>query len=185
MAKWRGSTAESRQALRELRAELRDPAPVMDAAAVFLSVRPRSVTETRKRLHHLGYPDELVETVIDRLIEMEYLDDAAFARAWVESRDRARPRGETALRRELALKGVPRAIVDDVLTARAGSSTDGDPNRTAAVTLLARRGAALRREPDPARRRQKAYALLARNGFDPETCREAALSFVAEMSGAA
>jgi hypothetical protein len=26
---------------------------------------------------------------------------------------------------------------------------------------------------DPRLRRQRAYALLARNGFDPETCREA------------
>ena len=48
-----------------VRAELRDPAPVMDAAAAFLSVRSRSVTETRRRLHHLGYPDPLVENVID------------------------------------------------------------------------------------------------------------------------
>src|SRR6187399_33690 len=132
MARRRRVTAESRQALRELRAELRDPAPVMDAAAVFLSVRPRSVTETRKRLHHLGYPEALVETVVDRLIEMNYLNDAEFARLWVESRDRARPRGETALRRELALKGVPREVVDEVLAARSESAEAGDPNRTAA-----------------------------------------------------
>ena len=39
-----------------------------------------------------------------------YLDDAAFARTWVESRDRARPRGESALRRELTLKGMARPV---------------------------------------------------------------------------
>ena len=133
MGRRRRSTAESRQALREMRAELRDPAPVMDAAAAFLSVRPRSVTETRQRLHHLGYPHALVDTVIDRLIEMDYLDDAAFARDWVESRDRARPRGETALRRELALKGVPREVVDEVACRSGRIRTDGDPNTTAAV----------------------------------------------------
>ena len=33
--------------------------------------------------------------------------------------------------------------------------------------------AALDREPVPQKRRQKAYALLARNGFDPDTCRTA------------
>jgi regulatory protein len=152
----------------------------MDAAAAFLSVRPRSVSETRRRLHHLGYPHALVDGVLDRLIEMDYLDDAAFARAWVESRDRARPRGETALRRELALKGVARPVVDEILAERVESTTGEDPNRTAADALLARRRSTLSREADPARRRQKAYALLARNGFDPETCREAASSFVAE-----
>ncbi|MEX2547134.1 MAG: regulatory protein RecX [Chloroflexota bacterium] len=152
----------------------------MDAAAAFLGVRPRSVDETRKRLVHLGYPATLVATVIERLSEMEYLDDAAFARAWVESRDRAHPRGEMALRCELALKGVPREVIDEVLSERAGATTGVDPNHEAASALLARRRAALEREVDPARRRQKAYALLARNGFDPETCREAAASFVSE-----
>jgi regulatory protein len=151
----------------------------MDAAAAFLSVRPRSVAETSNRLLHLGYPPPLVDKVVDRLVEMDYLDDAAFAQAWVESRDRARPRGEIALRRELAIKGVPKSVVDEVLSAR--SSPDGEePNRAAASALLARSRAALNRGGDPARRRQKAYALLARYGFDPELCREAASSFVAE-----
>ena len=154
----------------------------MEAAAAFLSVRPRSVTETRRRLRHNGYPEALVEEVLSRLIEMEYLDDAAFAKAWVESRDRSKPRGEIALRRELALKGVARDVVDEVLAERTETASLGDPNRTAAGALLDRRRSSLERELDPARRRQKAYALLARNGFDPETCREVASSFVAEMS---
>jgi regulatory protein len=151
----------------------------MDAAAVFLGVRPRSVAETRRRLGDLGYPQGLVDTVIDRLLEMAYLDDQAFARAWVESRDRARPRGEMALRRELAQKGVPKPVIDEVLSERVASATS-DPNQTAAEALLARRRSSLDREPDLARRRQNAYALLARNGFDPETCRAAASSYVAE-----
>jgi SOS response regulatory protein OraA/RecX len=43
-------------------------------------------------------------------------------------------------------------------------------DRTAAERLLARKASALAREPDPRKRRQKAYALLARNGFDPGIC---------------
>ena len=111
-------TVESQAALRELRGQMTDAGPVMEAAAAFLAVRPRSVGETQRRLIHLGYPAALVGQVIDRLIEMDYLDDAVFARAWVESRDRAKPRGETALRRELLLKGVPRAVVDEVIVER-------------------------------------------------------------------
>jgi len=152
----------------------------MDAAARFLAARPRSVDETRRRLVHLGYPSELVERVLERLVEMDYLDDAAFARAWVESRDRAHPRGESALRRELALKGVARDMVDEVLAERVEGGGGTDPNRTAAEALLEGRRSAFAREPDLMRRRQKAYSLLARNGFDPETCREAATSFATE-----
>ena len=152
----------------------------MDAAAAFLAARPRSVTETQRRLRHLGYPHALVDSVVKRLVEMNYLDDAAFARAWVESRDRARPRGEAALRRELVLKGIDRQLIDEVLLERHEGPEGNDPNSAAAVALLERRRASLARETDPARRRHKAYALLARNGFDPETAREAATSFKIE-----
>lgn len=146
----------------------------MEAAAAFLAVRQRSVEETRRRLRHLGYRHGLVDQVIERLLGMRYLDDDAFSRAWVESRDRARPRGENALRRELALKGVAREQVDVVLVDRAAKASEDGADRVAGMGLLERRRAAIERERDPRKRRQKAYALLARNGFDPETCREVA-----------
>ena len=164
------------------RAAVEDPAVVMEAAAAFLAVRPRSTAETRRRLEHLGYPAPLVRTVVERLTEMGYLDDDAFARAWLESRDRARPRGESALRRELSLKGIDRAVVDQVLADRrdarpASTETRDSPDAEAARRLLERRASAILREPDARRRRQKAYALLARNGFDPETCRDVAAAW--------
>ena len=56
--------------------------------------------------------------VVDRLVELGYLDDAAFARAWVESRDRARPRGAVALRRELSARACPTTPSAEVLAAR-------------------------------------------------------------------
>ena len=118
-----------------------------------------------------------------RLTELGYLDDEAFARAWVESRDRARPRGEHALRRELQLKGVDRALVDEVLRPSAvddgGARSprepgDGEephgPDEAAAERLLRKKLPAILREPDPRRRRQRAYALLARSGFSPDVC---------------
>lgn len=158
----------------------------MAAAAAFLSVRQRSVEETRRRLKQLGYPPPLCDRVVDRLVELAYLDDDAFARAWVESRDRARPRGAVALRRELKRKGVPDETIRRVLQERADATTvastppgGGEPSGSveasademAARRLLERRWSALSREPDPRRRRQRAYALLARNGFDPDICR--------------
>lgn len=162
-----------------------DPAEVLDTAARFLEARPRSVDEVRRRLGRLGYRAELVEATVARLLELGYLDDDAFARSWVESRDRARPRGEHALRRELELKGLDRALVDTVLEDRRGpalptgltplpsgdgSETPANPDEAAAERLLRRRLSALLREPDPRHRRQRAYATLARNGFAPDVC---------------
>lgn len=193
MTRRRETAAEGRAR----RGAVEDPATVLDAAARFLEVRPRSIDEVRRRLRDAGYREELVQGAIDRLVDLGILDDEAFARSWVESRDRARPRGARALRDELRRKGVPRADVEAALAARETAAQGGDAgdpahaadedrrasSRTsdeeAAQRLLARRGASILREPDPRKRRAKAYALLARNGFDPEVCATVAAAWLA------
>jgi regulatory protein len=182
-----GGPARGRRATfaerRERKAEIGDPAVVLEAAARFLEPRARSVVEVRRRLTGAGYQRTLVEGAITRMLELGMLDDEAFARAWVESRDRARPRGERAIRQELGLKGVDRTTIDLVLAERreaaAGMpSDDGElaisPDQAAAERLIARNARSLARVADPRQRRQRAYALLARNGFDPEVCRAVA-----------
>ena len=164
---------------RERRAAVEDPTVVLEAAARFLEARSRSVAEVRRRLTGAGYRSDLVDGAVERLVDLGMLDDEAFARAWIESRDRARPRGERAIRQELALKGIDRSTVDLVLNERrdamAGLPADeGRPysaDEAAAKRLLARNARSLARVADPRQRRQRAYALLARNGFDPEICR--------------
>ncbi|MGA3058270.1 MAG: regulatory protein RecX [Candidatus Limnocylindrales bacterium] len=175
----------------ERRAAIDDPQVVLAAAARYLEVRSRSVEEMRRHLSGAGYRSELVELAIARLTELGMLDDRAFAQTWIESRDRARPRGEQALRRELAQKGLNRELIAEVLAERAGENEADDggfgspavvepgADVRAAEKLLVRRGAALARIADPRRRRGRAYALLARNGFGPEICREVSARFVA------
>jgi SOS response regulatory protein OraA/RecX len=62
-------------------------------------------------------------------------------------------------------------VVDDVLEAR----ENGEPTADAAAArrVLERHASALARVADPRARRQRAYALLARSGFDSETAVEA------------
>jgi regulatory protein len=161
-ARRRQNAVEARAA----RAEIDDPSLVLAAALRFLEARPRSTAETRRRLLLHGYRTELVDGCLTRLTELGILDDQAFARAWVESRDRARPRGERALRAELARKGIDRELGAAILAERAEASPEADAE--AARRVLERHAAALARVIDPRKRRQRAYALLARNGFDPE-----------------
>jgi len=168
------------------RAEVDDPAVVLEAALRFLEARARSEAEVRRRLTQAGYRSELVDGAITRLAELGVLDDEAFAKAWVESRDRARPRGERALRRELSLKGIDRGVLDEVMEERRDAAGDDGTNvdLEAARRLLARNARSLERVADPRTRRQRAYALLARNGFDPDVCREASRELGAETDEA-
>jgi regulatory protein len=168
---------------RERRAAVEDPEVVLEAAARFLETRSRSVAEVRRRLTSAGYRADLIDGAIARLGDLGMLDDEAFARAWVESRDRARPRGERALQNELRLKGIDRAVVDAVLDERrSGEGVALAPDRDAAQRLIGKHARTLERIADPRRRRERAYALLARNGFDPETCREVAARMTATVS---
>ncbi len=183
---------------RARRAAVDDPALVLEAAARFLEARPRSVEELRRRLRDNGYRPDLVGGAIERMVALGYLDDAAFARAWVESRDRARPRSARVLRDELRRKGVAGADIEAALADREAATTgeaverdeeglvvgeeraaSGASDRAAALRLLERRGGASLREEDPRRRRARSYALLARNGFDPDVCREVASEWLA------
>jgi regulatory protein len=176
---------------RERRAAVEDVAEVLDAAARFLEARPRSIAEVRRRLTTAGYRAPLVDAAILRMGELGYLDDEAFARTWVESRDRARPRGEHALRQELRLKGIDAAVIATVLDERRAAAQETldaeggeavDVDRVAADRLLERHARALARVTDPRARRQRAYAILARNGFDPSTASEAARSVVTDTA---
>ncbi|MCI0583716.1 MAG: recombination regulator RecX [Chloroflexi bacterium] len=187
----RESVAEGRAK----KAEVEDPTVVLEAALRFLEVRQRSVAEVRRRLTRAGYREELVTGVIARLGDLGFLDDEAFAQAWIESRDRAHPRGEHALMLELRQKGLEAPTIAAALRARreaavrwdadAGDGTELGPVRSAdedaARRLLARHGRALERIMDPRSRRQRAYALLARHGFSPEV----AAQFAAEVARSA
>jgi regulatory protein len=160
---------------RERLGAVEDPALVLEAALRFLEPRQRSIGEVRRRLTRVGYREDLVEGAIARLVELGMLDDEAFARSWIESRDRARPRGERALRMELARKGIERQTTDVVIADREANEPEADA--AAARRLLERNARALARVGDPRARRNRAYALLARNGFDPETAAAASREF--------
>lgn len=75
-------------------------------ALQFISHRPRSIEETRRRLSEKGFSDEVVEATLEKLLDKNYLDDLDFARQWIENRNEFRPRSDRLLAYELRLKGV-------------------------------------------------------------------------------
>lgn len=81
----------------------------------FLSYRPRSAAEVRQNLTKRGLAETLVEETLERLQRAGLVDDAAFARAWVENRNEFRPRSKAALRMELRHKGLDDEAIQSVL----------------------------------------------------------------------
>jgi regulatory protein len=87
----------------------------LNAAALYLSYRPRSEPELRERLRRRGFDEEIVEKTVSRLSEQGLVDDAAFARFWTENREYFSPRSQRLTRLELRKKGVAGEIIDRVV----------------------------------------------------------------------
>ena len=85
------------------------------SAVHLISRRPCSVEEVRRNLRKKSFDDLLIDQVLDQLIAVELLDDAAFAAYWVEQREAFKPRSRLALRQELHQKGVQRVVIDTAL----------------------------------------------------------------------
>ena len=91
-----------------------DYARALQVALRYVSFRQRSTTEVRRRVGR-EFSQPVVEQVLASLKRSGYLDDADFARRWRDSRERRRPRGRFALRRELRAKGIADNIIDATL----------------------------------------------------------------------
>lgn len=87
----------------------------LNAAYRFLSFRSRSEKEIRDFLRKKKAPDEITERVIVKLKEQKFLNDETFARMWVESRSRVKPRSQFVLKMELKQKGISEEIIEQVM----------------------------------------------------------------------
>jgi len=81
----------------------------------FLSYRSRSSREIRQNLRKYEVPEPLIEPVIERLEEKNFLNDKEFAQNWVENRNTFRPRGRRALSIELRQKGISDETIQTTL----------------------------------------------------------------------
>ncbi|MDY0814160.1 regulatory protein RecX [Kitasatospora purpeofusca] len=104
-------------------------------------------------------PDEVAEEVLTRLEEVGLIDDAAFARAWVESRHSVRGLSRRALAQELRTKGISGESAEQAL-----AQLDHDDETEAARALVDRRLRATRGLERQTRTR-RLVGLLARRGY--------------------
>ena len=130
----------------------------------FLSYRQRSETEVRRRLEP-RYSAQVIESVVERLKELNLLDDAAFAREWTRSRSIHRPRSAYAIKRELVGKGVDR----DTAQAAVDSLDDED-----AAYRAGQRASASLAVADYTTFRRRLQGYLYRRGFSGAVIRRTA-----------
>ncbi len=140
------------------------PEPGGEEAARVICLRlltsgPRTRAQLATALRKRRIPDEVADSVLGRFAEVGLIDDAAFARAWVESRHHGRGLARKALAVELRQRGV----ADGEVRSAVGLLGPQDELATA-QRLVAKRVAASRGKPIPVRARQL-MGMLARKGY--------------------
>ncbi len=86
----------------------------IDAALRLLAMSQRSEQDLRDRLRRRGLRNAAVNAAVTRMQELGYLNDAAYAKSYVEVRQASTPRSRRALTFELSRHGVDREIADEV-----------------------------------------------------------------------
>lgn len=129
----------------------------------FVSYRPRSVYEVQTHLQKKGFEEDTIDLIVEYLTRLDLLDDAAFARYWVEQRETFRPRSRFALGQELRQKGINREIIEEVL-----EEVDETAAALRAVEKQAHRWEGL---PEDSYK-EKMAGFLQRRGFSYEVIRQ-------------
>ena len=131
-------------------------------AIKFIDYRPRSESEVRKNLHDHVISDEIIERVVDRLKQLNLINDARFAQIWIENRNTFRPRSRRALNAELRQRGIDAQTIDESL-----EDLDEDTLAYQAAQKQRRKYESLERELF----QQKMIQFLGRRGFSYEISR--------------
>jgi regulatory protein len=140
--------------------EMGDPASVARGICLrALTGAPKTRQQLADLLAERGVPDDAAESVLDRFTEVGLIDDAAYARAWVSSRQAGRGLARRALSAELRAKGV-----DPEVAAEAVDAVGDDDERAAAQRLVARKVGGMRRL-DRATATRRLMGMLARKGY--------------------
>lgn len=134
-----------------------------ERALIYVMIRPRSVREVQDYARRKKWTPEDTAAIIQKLQVRGYLDDANFARAWVENRVLGSKTSRRKLQMELKAKGV----TDDIIRHALENAQFDDGN--ALKELIAKK----RRLPKYAADEQKLMQYLARQGFSFDDIRQA------------
>ena len=127
----------------------------LNKSFALLAIRMNSKKELEKKLER-GFDYKTVGKVINRLIELNYVNDETFANSWIDARSNCK--GTYMLRRELMKKGIDNKTIDISL----GRLDPNDEFHCAKKLVEKKQWTVTTHEE----KNKKIFAFLARKGFD-------------------
>lgn len=146
--------------------EVRSQSKAFHRALKFLESRPRSTKEVEGRLVRYGYKKRIIDAVVADLKRLEYLDDRAFVRMWIEEKIK-KAYGEQRIMSELLTKIPNRALIKEELEQIYNPEDDLARALTLAQKRMMRYGYL-----DPATAQRRLAQFLVRRGYPSGVTRE-------------
>lgn len=137
----------------------------LDLSYRYLGHRDRTVLEVRRHLESKRVEPDTIEQTVAELLEQGYLDDARFARRFVEDRRTLDHWGNERIERKLIAAGLDTATIAAALAAPDAMTGESHSEFDAALATLSRR---FRVPPETDRDRDRALGFLVRKGYDLE-----------------
>jgi regulatory protein len=91
------------------------PNSALNYAFWLLNRRDYSIFEIRKKLTNREFSPEEVESVIDKLIGLDFLNDRRYVENFIKSQKNLKPIGELKLKEKLFVKGIPADLIKEYL----------------------------------------------------------------------
>ena len=148
------------QELEELKTQL-DSDKIYQRALRYIGLRPRSEHEMRDYLKRKEHQPDSIDGCIAQLKQADLLDDAKFARDWIEWRQATTPRSRRKLWAELKQKGIDDELIDSAL-----EKVDGDREVETVKQIIDKKGSRYDT-------REKLMSYLGRQGFSYDSIRQA------------
>jgi regulatory protein len=114
-------------------------------------------------------PPAVIDQVVQRLTELELLDDRAYGQMLIRDLTRGKPAGPALLKQKLYAKGLDRKLIDELVA----EATDDPDQQAEDATDFARKKARSMRHLEPEKQKRRLYGQLARRGFAPDAIRTA------------
>jgi regulatory protein len=87
----------------------------LDKLLRFAMVRPRSEREITDYFRRKKVHESMHEKLLEKLEHLELINDAKFAKWWIDQRANFKPKPKRILIQELRIKGIDKEIIDEVL----------------------------------------------------------------------
>ncbi len=123
----------------------------------FISYKPRTVFEVRKKLQKSEFEEIIIHSVLQELEDKNYVNDRDYAAEWIQTRSSSKPRSRRQLSFELRKKGISDDIIENEIIHA--------PDDLDSALKLGRKYLNRYRQLDEKEFQKKIFGVLARRAF--------------------